>query len=447
MLAAEGYPIFFSEADELPRVRDISEALDLFERRPILLIDSADIGLAWIAQLLETEFRKHSPPLIVLAARTNRYDRSSALIKAVAPVLEVRVPLLSSADIDSVLSVLARNNLLGELRNKNESERRREFENRAEKQILVAMREATRGKGFDEIIESEFNELTPVEAKVLYLCAAIPTAARSYITREQLLACAAISPPEALDIVDRTLRDIVIPKSDESDTLRLRHAVIAEFMVEKKAPRTILRDAYIGFLSVLSHDMGHRPDRTSRILRLYRRVINHETLCRRFAVEDARAIYESLQDRFKDEAHFWLQFGSLELTYGELDLASNYISQAEALAPNDDFIRMTRAHLFLKKATRAETTAEANKLWQEGSVLVEERIATRGNVDPYPYHIFGSQTLIFLSRIPNGPEQRELVEKAKLIIDDGYRKHPRNEEIEKIRREIQQAYLELALPS
>ena len=81
MLAAEGYPIFFSEADELPRVRDISEALDLFERRPILLIDSADIGLAWIAQLLETEFRKHSPPLIVLAARTNRYDRSSALIK------------------------------------------------------------------------------------------------------------------------------------------------------------------------------------------------------------------------------------------------------------------------------------------------------------------------------------------------------------------------------
>jgi hypothetical protein len=123
-------------------------------------------------------------------------------------VNEIPIPHLTSADIDSVIGVLERHHLLGRLRNMSEAERRREFEQRAQKQILVAMREATEGKGFDEIIENEFQELTPVETKILYLCAAIATAARSYLTLDQLVACSEDSPSGALEIINRNLRDI-----------------------------------------------------------------------------------------------------------------------------------------------------------------------------------------------------------------------------------------------
>jgi hypothetical protein len=443
-IAAEGYPVFFSQEDVLPKPQDAAAVFDEMDRRAILFLDNADLTLNWCAALLQAcDAAKR--PLLVLAARTNRYDRYCAEIRSVTDVTEIPIPHLSSGDIDALIDVLGRNNMLGHLRGMSDGARRAEFEKRAEKQILIAMREATEGKGFDQIIESEFAELTPVEAKLLYLCAAIATAARSYVTIDQLLSSSEVGPPEALELINRNLRDIVVKQEDNPRLLRLRHMVIAELMTEKKAPRNILREAYIRFLSTLSHDMGRPPDRNSRVARLYRRIINHEAICRRFEVEDARAIYESLQDRFKDEAHFWLQFGSLELTQGDLTFASNYIAQAESLSPSDDFIKMAKAHLMLKKAVVTPVHREAREMWAEACGLVDEQIEKRGKTDPYPYHILGSQALLFMTRCVYLEEKKAIIVNARNMVKKGLQYHSRNPELIDLDRELQDAYLGLAL--
>ena len=104
-----------------------------------------------------------------------------------------------------------------------------EFRVRARKQILVAMREATQGYGFDEIVRDEFNEIDSRETRILFLCAAVATAELIDLSREQLLECAEEGPAEALVTVRRNLRGLLI--EDEVGRVPARHPIIAQLIV------------------------------------------------------------------------------------------------------------------------------------------------------------------------------------------------------------------------
>jgi len=102
--------------------------------------------------------------------------------------------------------------------------------------------------------------------------------------------------------------------------------------VVERAPRVELSTAYKRVLSVLAHDMDPKAKRgeARRWFRLYKRLINHDAIYHLFErnVEEARAIFDSLAALLSNDSHFWLQYGILELQYGELNFASTYISTA-----------------------------------------------------------------------------------------------------------------------
>ncbi len=445
-LVAEGHPVFFCTSENLPRNQDLVGALEFFLKRAILVFDNADLAFGWFAGSLAELARLERPPLIIIASRTNRYDRRSSVIENQIQVRPYHVPQLERAEIDSLIAILERNNLLGRLRGMTTNQRRAEFEQRAQKQILVAMREATQGPGFNEIIKGEFNELAPQEAKILYLCAALPTAAGFRLSKQQLLGCAEEPPSIALDLITRTLRDIVIPTSEQPDLLHVRHAVIAEYVLNAVAPRGLLREAYVRLLKVLANDLG--SDRASRAFRLYRRIVNHDGIYRRFLnnLVEARAIFESIQDWFSSDPHFWLQFGSLELEYGELAFASNYIDQAESLAPSDSFILTAKAHLNLRKAICSEGSADAAELWRQGYAALVDQIRQRGATEVHPFHILGSQTITYVKRCLNSfDEKKQLMEGSIKLVEAGVRAHPRSE-LGRLLDDMKRTYLELAIP-
>src|ERR1043166_3169196 len=68
--------------------------------------------------------------------------------------------------------------------------------------ILVAMREATKGEPFDQIIESEFEEIESREAKIAYLAVCLATSFNNVITTEQFLSLTDLFPNEALELLD-----------------------------------------------------------------------------------------------------------------------------------------------------------------------------------------------------------------------------------------------------
>jgi len=447
-LAASGASVFFTESEELPDVGDVATALEAIPGRVVLMLDNSDISVRWLPGAIKSLGELERPPVLVFAARTNTFDRFAGGLKRKVPTTEVHVPHLTRVDVVGVLDTLERNNLLGKLQGKSRDMRIAEFEQRAQKQILVAMREATEGKGFDEIIRDEYDDLEPVEAKIIYLCASIATGAGFTLERKQLVACAEGSPASGLLILRRNLRDVVVPSGTTDDRYRARHAVIADHVLSSVAPRGLLREAYVRLLRVLANDMGRRPDRRTREFKLYRRIINHKMVYERFEknIEDARAIYDSLQRWYEEDPHFRLQFGLLELEYGELELAGNYIAQAESLAPTDRFVQTSKAHLLLKLAAQAGSRAEADALRRQGNAILDDEIRARGADDEHPFHIYGAQSIAFLRQLTSVDEKKAVLDSARRIVENGYSIHPRNRSLEKLLSDLKRAYLELSLP-
>ncbi len=227
LLLSSTHSVFFTEVEDLPPADDLPDVLDLLPDRPVLLVDGTHATLPWLSAVAAKVADHPKAPVIVFACRTNTFERfeERPIAKKWAPTT-LSVPPLSRADIDRLIETLDRHGMDGRLRGLSMAEKRREFEIRAQKQLLVAMREATLGDGFDAIIRQEFADVEPLEAKLLYLCASLPTAVGFSVTRQQLIACADVPPSAAIDLLDRNLKDIVVPSDAGPDVFRARHAVM-----------------------------------------------------------------------------------------------------------------------------------------------------------------------------------------------------------------------------
>lgn len=447
-LAQSGITTLLTNSEELPRPAQIARAIQEIPTRVVLLFDNAEAALGVLPAIVRELKTVDRPPIILIATRTNEYDRRLGKFDDTCEIHEYPVPHLDLNEIKAVISVLEKHHLLGRLRGMNEAERIREFQMRANRQILVAMREATTGRGFDEIIRDEFEKLPSDEAKVLYLCTALATDAGYRIRKDELVGCARVKPAEAMYLIERSLGDVVLPTGVGEQLLLLRHRRIAEFMVDEAAPRRLMAIAYIRLLRMLAGQLGQRSWR-SRSFAFYRDVINHQTIFRRFEhdINSARDVYESLREYFAEDPQFWLQYGSLELEANVLDLAENYLSQALSLDPEDRFAKNAMGHLMLRKALAAESKAQAIKLREDGSSVLLEQIHDYQATDLHCYHIYCSQRLGWIRKWGSTVEERKQeLEDLRGIIAKGCGRFPRARELAQLKQDIERDYLNLAVP-
>jgi hypothetical protein len=400
-LVGEGHSVFFSEGESRPDAEKLAEYIRSFERRVLLIFDHAGWDLREIGELYEkTRGLKHSP-IIVVVARSNDFLRFKHYLAKVGKIERIRIPNLSDSDIRSILEVLEDNMLLGQLRAMSPDARVEVFRTRANKQILVAMREATTGRGFDDIIKDEFTSVEPAEAKLLYLVAAIPSIENFGLGLAQMVTAMRLPPNETIRLAEDSLADILVPKEGEAGLFVIRHPLIARFVVESVAPRELLAQSTIGFLWAISTVLPPpgRARRSSRAFGVYRSTINHQRMQSMFPGKYALVahIYESIKDFFADEGHYWLQYGTYELVAGDsLDKAENFINQAAAIMPNSVQVTTATAHLQMKKALVAQTFASAEALMQAASRTLRAQMAETQTVQVHPYHIFGSQMKAYI---------------------------------------------------
>jgi len=449
-LVQAGRSSFLTNSEELPSPEAVRRALASLPERSVLLFDNAEVALAQIPDLIGALESLARPPVLIIAARTNDFDRLTRRLAGAVDITEFRVPHLNRPEIERLLRLLEDRTLLGELRGLTFPQRIAAFEQRAHRQILVAMREATTGKGFDVIIEDEFSRLEPDEAKDLYLCVALATDAGYRLTREEFVACARVAPATALHILARNLRDIVIPTGPTADLLLLRHRLIAEVVVDELAPRGRLREAYIRLLTTLSSEIGGRRWR-SRNSSLYRAIVNHQTIYRRFRmdIDEARSIYSAVASLYGDEAHFWLQFGSLELEGegGDLSYAENYLRSALSLHPDDGFIQNAMGHLLLRKAREAGNRGQADELLREGSEILLTRIERSGYQDDYAVHIYCYQRLRWskIWNYDNREARAEELDRLRVIARRGSETKRFSRRLKRLSDFLERAYLQTAV--
>ena len=447
-LASLGTIVFFTHSEELPPLHHFEAALDLLPGKAVIVFDNASLALGILPDYLAAAKRAKTKHIFVIASRTSRLIERLPGLKCIVKTQELDVPDLSLIDIDNIIDLLTRVHMLGELANTPRPEQRDIFLSYANRQILVAMRRATLGKGFDNIIKNEFLTTEPLEAKMLYLCASIVTAAQFSISKQQLIACIDARPAETLDIIHTSLRNVLVPLSESQERYAARHRVIAEMVVNDIAPRSMLKEAYINTLKTISHDLplGEKP--ATAVFRLYRRLTNHRTIYERFAhhLAEARAIFTAVTPFFARDYHFWLQYGSLELEYGEIESAANYIAQAYRFAPHDNIVLTTRAHLLYKQALMVTLVEAARELREEARAILDAQMRSRSQ-DNYPFHVYCTQELAWINRwLVHNKERKSALEDLKLFANQTLTAHATSQRIKDITSQINSAYLDLAKP-
>ena len=449
-LAAAGIQVFFLDQFQGIAPYHIAPALAAAAERFVVFVDDAADHLSLISAFVEANRITSRRMVLVAGERSNRRGRVLQRLSGFADGDQLfELPNLSDRDIDTLIDKLIEFNLLGRLAGKTREEQRYEFSFRAEKQILVAMREATKGDDFNVIILDEFESIESDEAKIAYLSICLGTSFGAQLTVDEFVSFTDLFPNEALLLLENQLKEIVIRREPHRRSLHARHRVIADALLDELAPRRLVKTAYIRLLQTLAHDVDFFRAKHSRSFELYRDVINHDHIQQRFRadIQSARDIYRSLESYLKNDYHFFHQYASLELEYGELATAENYLTQAEELAPRRDyFIQTTKALLFYKQSAHSSKIHEATVLRDEARKVLVAQIEDRPD-DPYPAHILCSQELDWWEKWPTVMEDRRRLINA--LRDDVARyakKYPFSSRLRTLKSRIDDRYLDFAKP-
>lgn len=411
----------------------------------VVLIDDIDTFGSAGGQLLADLLSDNAETTVVAAARTTRIDHLGIEEHLEEDKVEqVTVPHLGDDDIEGLLAALDAANRLGRLKGKDHDQQVRVFKERAGRQLLVAMIEATSGERFEEKIERECEELTS-EHRFVYGVVALATTQRVYLTKDEILLAVGESDNDALARIGDLLRQELLV--DVNGEIVVRHRLIAERVVDYLQRQHEIAVPITGLMFAMSTKVHPGRPRHSREAKLLSRLISHDWLMSMIGVDEVREAYQEIEGQCSWDYHYWLQRGSVEVEVGALSDAQNFLEQARALAPDDYKVQTEWGYMALKKAVERAPSPESRELAEESFRELEGAINKRGAKDPHPYQVFGSQGLIWASKAGlKRDELKEVLARIWRISEEGARMHSKDGQLQQLAHEAEKAYLMLAVP-
>ena len=356
---------------------------------------------------------------------------------------EISVPLLEDGDIDALIEVLDANNKLGALKRLEPDGRRAAVREECGRELLIAMIEATSGQRFEVKVAEEWQEL-PEPQRRIYGIVALASSLRFFLPRDEILVASGDIHNTTLNALNRLVARKLLTQRPQG--FSVRHRRIAELVVAGLRRSGTLYPAYSGLLRSLAIrvDPARRATREAKLLTA---LLSHERILRSFALDDARRLYDGVEDLLRDDYHYWLQRGSLEVEHGNLPAARMYLQHAFAEGRHDFRVQTEWAYYLIKSAYKEPKAADAQQKVEEAEALLLEGIERRGSEDPYAYHVYGSQMLAWLRRAPIGDDERaQSLEHVRNRVKDGRERHPHAEDLADLYRDIEAAWLRLAVP-
>lgn len=441
-LASEGARVYYAKGLERT---DLSRILTLAEnepdRRAFIFLDVLRRHLSAI-DAVRGRLQKADNVTVIVAERSNRYAQVSHALVDFNPI-ELRMPDLTEADATGIIGRLERFGFLGVLREKTHEERVRAFMERADKQLLVALREATSGQGFDAILRTEFHELAAVAQMAYTICCMAVGHGAPGVYLRHLLPCLGRAEFTKGVVIRDLLRGVLIPANAEGTMVKPRHRLIGYWVATEIAPVGLKQEAISKFLRQISSDIvPNEIKRRSPAYLAYRGMINSEGLKETFANdhEIILSLYEELKACYDRDFLFWLQYGMAQMNAGHLDVAENYMNQSMGIYPNSHHVRNKLGCLCLMKATRSANPATAIDQAEKGIELLKEQMRAEGDHDSYPYHAY----LVYVTRWYQ--KARTLIsqkqwEELRTVGTEARRKYPRDDMVRDAANEVERQYL------
>jgi tetratricopeptide (TPR) repeat protein/cold shock CspA family protein len=331
------------------RIEPLLEIFALTGKRIYLFVDRASLVRNELFELLKANRSAGIPLTIVCAERENEW---LAYCDFLVPFLtqDFTVDYLVPDEITRLICSLERHHALGFLTDRSPEDRVNAFAVRADRQLLVALHEATLGVPFEKIILDEYDGI-PATARGLYLNVCALHQFGTPVRAGLISRVSGITFAEFGAKFLSPLREVVIVEGDEKNArdvfYRSRHQHVAELVFYQALSSEEEKYALLSKL-IAAMNIDYTSDGET-----FGRVIRGRVVARLFAnIELGRLLYETAISAAKGESFVYHQLAVFELRHpdGSLEKANEAASEAARLSPNARSIRHTQADIARRQA-------------------------------------------------------------------------------------------------
>ena len=355
------------------------EFYDLTGKRIFVFVDHVALHQAQVDGLLKAATQRRIPITVVAAERDGDWSAYCTQLQSAWRPADLHTSRLSRTEIEALLDLLGQYGSLGLLEGKPRTEQVEAFTVLADRQLLVALHEATHGKRFEDIIYEEYRDLVPDTARQLYL---------DICTLNQFsvpVRAGTISRISGIRFRDYErdflgpLKNVVLTERDPTTgdyRYKARHSRVAQFVFEQAC--SIDSEKTKQFLRLIDGmDIGYTVDHEA---------LTHLTRGRSMAgyfrtAQAGREIYEVVFDAFPGNAFLYQQASIFELNHsdGDLQLAEARARQARELDPRSTSIIHTQAEIARRRANDQESAILKEQFRRQTRERLEEIGSSRND--------------------------------------------------------------------
>jgi cold shock CspA family protein/DNA-directed RNA polymerase subunit L len=346
----------------------LTELCRLTQERIFIFVDNAADVVLSIEDIIIKAKKDKLPITIITAERINEWNMLCERIDQYITE-KYKLPYLSQKEIKVLVSLLEKHDSLGYLYDYSYEDRIKAFEERAGRQLLVALHEATLGKPFVDILVNEYNEIKPQLAQSLYLTVCVLNRLGVIVRAGLISRIYGVPFTEFKKRLFGPLEHVVqiIPKTTTDDYYyTARHTQIADIVFERILTSPI--DRYNEYLKILNNmNISYSTDREA-----FKRLIRGKALIDLFPDHDTvEDIFKTAHIISNEDSYIYHQQAIYEMNRpnGSLDQANRLLEHAKKLNENDSTIIHSLAELALTRSKISQSSFEKERYRNEAKRL------------------------------------------------------------------------------
>ena len=345
--------VLYADSSAGLRIEPLAEIYRLTGKRIFLFIDHVALFRNELRTLLKGARSQSIPISVVGAERDNEWN---IYCEHLEPFVQQEFPVryLSEPEIRNLLTLLEQHNALGLLESCSHEDRVHAFTEKAGRQLLVALHEATLGLPFEEIVLDEFKRIQPSAARNIYLdiCAlhqfGAPVRA-GLISRTSGVSFERFG-VEFIQPLENVVR-VVEDRHNRDYYFECRHPHVAEIVFNRVLPEPNDKfDLLVELLGAINVD--YSSDRAT-----FSRMIKGRSIKNIFPnPELGRLFYDRVEKAVPRDSFVCHQRAVFEMVHsgGSLVLAERAAARAYELNRNSRSIRHTQAEIARRRGNETD---------------------------------------------------------------------------------------------
>lgn len=407
--------VFMLKPGHSLREGDIEFVCTTLSSRVVFIIDDASQFYNQLHQVINRIRELRKPAMFIFGSRLNEWQLIGRPPRTNPYLLEP----LSDPEIYRLIDCLQAHGELNELEHLSRVQQHAVIKQKHEKQLLVAMREATEGKDFDAIIEDEYRRLPTEISKQAYLITSCFHQFGVFIRAELLAKLLEVDIVNMYDELNKSTEGIILFELvDESKDIHAaftRHRTISEIVWERCV--SVYNRENIAHKALEALNLGYKSDRDA-FENFYR---SDQLIDDLGSIESRIRFFDRAGNKDPQNPYIKQHYARMLLRSEHIEMALRLIDNAIDINGEVRIFYHTKGTILKSLAIEADSDDIGRRYMARAEDAFRETIR-RSPRDEYGYHGLANLYIEWAKRISDEEEGSEYITKAESIIEEGLSK-------------------------